>query len=72
MFAARMPCRLPTQALETLLVLLLTVLFLGPLLELGYFDEGPALPKASRHGGRLLLPRTPTFQVTTCAAIARP
>jgi hypothetical protein len=50
---------MPTHALDTLLVLLLTVLFFGLLRELGHFDDGPVSPKVSRYGHRLLRPRMP-------------
>ncbi len=50
---------MPTQALEVLLVLFLTALFLGRLVELARFNDHPALPKASRGGSRPLRPRTP-------------
>jgi hypothetical protein len=49
----------PTQALEVLLVLLLTVLFLGLLVEQARFSNHPALPKATRRGPRPLRPRPP-------------
>lgn len=50
---------MPTQALEAPLVLILTVLFLGLLLELGRFNDCPASSRTSRQGPRLLRPRTP-------------
>jgi hypothetical protein len=50
---------MPTQALEALLALLLTVLFLVLLLELGRIDDGPTPPEPTRHSPRLLRPRTP-------------
>jgi hypothetical protein len=48
-----------THALETLLVLPLTVLFLGLLRGLGRFDDGPTSSKISQHGRWTFRPRTP-------------
>lgn len=45
--------------LDALLVLLLTLLFFGLLVELAQFDHPPAPPKAARRGQRPLRPRMP-------------
>jgi hypothetical protein len=50
---------MPTATHETLLLLLLTVLFLFWLVELAHIDQPAAPRKASRPGPRLLRPRTP-------------
>ncbi len=47
------------HAPESLLVLLLTFLFLGLLVELVHLGHPAAPPKASRRGPRPLRPRTP-------------
>lgn len=49
---------MPTQIVEPLLILLLTALFLGLLIELGRFDDRVASPKASQRHPRPLRPRT--------------
>jgi transposase-like protein/IS1 family transposase len=49
---------MPTSAPETLLLLLLTVLFVGLLVELARVDQPPAPSKASHHRPRPLQPRT--------------
>ncbi len=48
-----------TSPLETLYVLLLTILFLGLLSELAHFGHRPRLPKSTHRGPRPLRPRTP-------------
>lgn len=50
---------MPTQTFEPLLILLLTLVFLGLLAELGRFDNWAVVPKASQRPPRLLRPRTP-------------
>lgn len=50
---------MPLHPLDCLLVLLLTTLFFGLLVELTHFVRHPAPPKASRRDPRLLRPRTP-------------
>ena len=50
---------MPTQTLEPLLILLLTLVFLGLLAKLGRFDNWAVVPKASQRPPRLLRPRTP-------------
>jgi hypothetical protein len=59
----------PTQTLEPLLILLLTLVFLGLLAELGRFDNWAVAPKTSRRPQRPLRPRTPD-DCPTCRAAA--
>ena len=63
---------MPPHSSDSLLVLLLAVLFLGLLVELAHFGDHPIPLKNSRRGPRLLRPRTPDDCALCRTAAAAP